>query len=210
MKFLIFFLLISNTYALETINLDGAYIHALIPAIRPLPMKDGKYDELGDLIEAARLNAHELTHVVQQKGALINQIIESDSPVASMAFWNKLLMELNREAISYNASDLSAYITIKNLEKKSPKLAQIFKKYGEGQDDLEKLKEKIQKLERGLDCHDELTNAKAELVQKMAQMNMQFLALQEATQMESRLFQTLSNASKARHDIAMNAIRNMK
>lgn len=44
----------------------------------------------------------------------------------------------------------------------------------------------------------------------MAQMNMQFLALQEATQMESRKFNTLSNASKARHDIALNAIRNMK
>lgn len=44
----------------------------------------------------------------------------------------------------------------------------------------------------------------------MAQMNIQFLALQEATQMESRKFQTLSNASKARHDIALNAIRNMK
>ena len=44
----------------------------------------------------------------------------------------------------------------------------------------------------------------------MAQMNMQFLALQEATQMESRNFQKLSNDSKARHDIAMNAIRNMK
>lgn len=44
----------------------------------------------------------------------------------------------------------------------------------------------------------------------MAQMNMQFLALQEATQMESRKFHTLSNASKARHDIALNAIRNMK
>ena len=49
-----------------------------------------------------------------------------------------------------------------------------------------------------------------DMVQKMAQMNMQFLALQEATQMESRKFQTLSNASKARHDVALNAIRNMK
>jgi len=28
--------------------------------------------------------------------------------------------------------------------------------------------------------------------------------------MESRKFQTLSNASSARHDVAMNAIRNMK
>lgn len=36
------------------------------------------------------------------------------------------------------------------------------------------------------------------------------LALQEAMQMESRRFQTLSNASRSRHDIAMNSIRNMK
>lgn len=49
-----------------------------------------------------------------------------------------------------------------------------------------------------------------DMVSKMAAMNMQFMALQEATQMESRKFQTLSNASKARHDIALNAIRNMK
>ncbi len=49
-----------------------------------------------------------------------------------------------------------------------------------------------------------------DMVKKMAQMNRHFLALQEATQMESRRFQTLSNASKARHDIALNAIRNMK
>jgi hypothetical protein len=41
-------------------------------------------------------------------------------------------------------------------------------------------------------------------------MNAQFLALQESVQMESRKFSTLSNASKARHEIAMNAIRNMK
>lgn len=49
-----------------------------------------------------------------------------------------------------------------------------------------------------------------DMMQKMAAMNMQFLALQEATQMESRKFQTLSNASKARNDVAMNAIRNLK
>ena len=48
------------------------------------------------------------------------------------------------------------------------------------------------------------------MVQKMAAMNMQFLALQEATQAESRKFQTLSSALKTRHDIALNAIRNMK
>jgi hypothetical protein len=40
--------------------------------------------------------------------------------------------------------------------------------------------------------------------------NKQFLALKEGTINESRKFQTLSNALKARHDIALNAIRNMK
>jgi hypothetical protein len=47
-------------------------------------------------------------------------------------------------------------------------------------------------------------------VAQMAAMNMQFLALQNAVQNESRKFQTISNASRARHDIAMNAIRNLK
>lgn len=51
---------------------------------------------------------------------------------------------------------------------------------------------------------------KSTLLEQMASMNVEFLALQGAIQMESRAFQTLSNASRARHDIAMNAIRNMK
>jgi len=48
------------------------------------------------------------------------------------------------------------------------------------------------------------------MVSEMAAMNMQFMALQNAVQNESRKYQTVSNASRARHDIAMNAIRNMK
>ena len=49
-----------------------------------------------------------------------------------------------------------------------------------------------------------------DMVKRMAEMNLQFLQLQEAVQNESRRFQTLSNASKARHDIAMSSIRNIK
>ena len=48
------------------------------------------------------------------------------------------------------------------------------------------------------------------IVTELAKMNQQFAELQKTTQQESRRFQTLSNASKARHDVAMNAIRNMK
>ncbi|NIN71917.1 MAG: hypothetical protein GTO46_08305, partial [Gemmatimonadetes bacterium] len=46
--------------------------------------------------------------------------------------------------------------------------------------------------------------------QKMLDMNMQFLALQNQMQMESRQFNAVSNALKVRHDSAMGAIRNMK
>ena len=52
--------------------------------------------------------------------------------------------------------------------------------------------------------------AGGDMVQKMAQMNMQFLALQEAVQMESRKFNTLSNVSKTRHDTAKNSISNIR
>ena len=55
-----------------------------------------------------------------------------------------------------------------------------------------------------------LRTAGTDLIKRMAAMNLQFLKLQEATEAEARRFQTLSNASKARHEIAMNAIRNLK
>lgn len=58
-----------------------------------------------------------------------------------------------------------------------------------------------------------VTDARApqgSMVSDMMKMNMEFLALQNAVQNESRKFQTLSNASKARHDTATNTIRNVK
>jgi hypothetical protein len=55
-----------------------------------------------------------------------------------------------------------------------------------------------------------LRTAGADLTKQMAAMNIQFDRLQETTQTEARRYQTLSNASKARHEVAMNAIRNLK
>jgi hypothetical protein len=49
-----------------------------------------------------------------------------------------------------------------------------------------------------------------DLAAEMAAMNMSFLKLQQETQMEARKFQTLSNASKARHEIALKALRLIK
>jgi hypothetical protein len=48
------------------------------------------------------------------------------------------------------------------------------------------------------------------MVADMGKMNTEFMTLQRATQQESRKYQTISNAAKARHDVAMSAVRNMK
>ena len=50
----------------------------------------------------------------------------------------------------------------------------------------------------------------AGMMQDMMSQNMQFLALQDAIQQESRTFQTLSNATQARHDVAMSSMRNTR
>ena len=47
-------------------------------------------------------------------------------------------------------------------------------------------------------------------VQQMMKMNMQFLQLQNAMQMESWKYNTVSNALKVRHESSMAAVRNMK
>ena len=44
----------------------------------------------------------------------------------------------------------------------------------------------------------------------MAQMNTQYIALVADLKAKGSRFQTLSNASKTRHDIAMKAINNLK
>jgi hypothetical protein len=49
-----------------------------------------------------------------------------------------------------------------------------------------------------------------DMVQRMAQMNMQFLALQTKVQEASKNYACQSKVMKTRHDIAMNAIRNLK
>jgi hypothetical protein len=48
------------------------------------------------------------------------------------------------------------------------------------------------------------------LTSAVDQRNSVGLALQEATQMENRRFQTLSNASKARHEVERNTFHNSK
>lgn len=55
-----------------------------------------------------------------------------------------------------------------------------------------------------------LEDAIAQLAEMQQSRNMEFLALQNQMQSESRRFQTVSNALKARHDSEMSTVRNAK
>lgn len=57
---------------------------------------------------------------------------------------------------------------------------------------------------------DDLIRAIDNMQEQLSQLEAQFLALQNSMQQQSRQYQTISNALKARHDTAMNSIRNMK
>ena len=57
---------------------------------------------------------------------------------------------------------------------------------------------------------NDLIRAIDDVQKQLSQLEGQFLALQNSMQQQSRQYQTISNALKARHDIAMNSIRNMK
>lgn len=52
--------------------------------------------------------------------------------------------------------------------------------------------------------------AEQSIVSQMMEMNLQFLALQNAVDAESRKYQALVNASKRRNEAAANAISNMR
>lgn len=52
--------------------------------------------------------------------------------------------------------------------------------------------------------------ASSTMISEMMSLNKEFQKIQEAMANESRRYQTLSNTLRARHDIAMNTIRNMR
>ena len=57
---------------------------------------------------------------------------------------------------------------------------------------------------------DDLIRAVDDLQKLQSELRAEFLALQQQVQNESRRYQTISNALRARHDMAMNSVRNMK
>ncbi|KPK81322.1 MAG: hypothetical protein AMS25_07100 [Gemmatimonas sp. SM23_52] len=81
---------------------------------------------------------------------------------------------------------------------------------------VERLAERVRAAsQRGQEA--EVTRLRARLVEDVLQlarhsenMHLEFLALQNSMQMESRQYNAVSNALKVRHDSAMAAIRNMK
>ncbi len=207
------------------IGVPGGNILSSALTIRPLPTLNNQFDSIGNVVEVAMVTAHELAHVIQQRGGELKRVIDETRNGSGDESFKNLLALLFKDGVRVDVSDLSNYILQEAFLKDSQKLFSAAKNYGQIKNEismLEKtladLNERASKCEQDRGCSiSELPKIKVSIeenkknkVGKMAQMNIQFLALQEATQMESRKYQTLSNASKARHDIALNSIRNMK
>jgi hypothetical protein len=227
MKALLFSTLMSlSCISLATpLTLTGVIPGANILSLRALPSLNNQFDAVANLVEVATVSKHELTHVIQQRMNELNSVIDDTKNGKGDEGFKNFLNLLYKDGIKVDVNALSNYILQEAFLKDSPKLFAAAKNYGNTQSNVGSLKKTLEDLKtKSTKCEEERVCAQSELptlknqinqtqndlTGKMAQMNMQFLALQEATQMESRKFQTLSNASKARHDIAMNAIRNMK
>lgn len=221
------------TFSFSTMSMQATLVGAVVPggnilsnlSIRPLPTLNNQFDSTENLVNIAKLSAHELTHVIQQRGKELNAVIEETKNGSGDESFKNLLSLLFKDGIKIDVTDLSNYILQEAFLKDSPKMFSAAKNYGLTKDQVDSLNKSLVGLKaNAAKCQKDRACVASELpklmgqiqetqnglTEKMAQMNMQFLALQEATQMESRKFQTLSNASKARHDIALNAIRNMK
>jgi hypothetical protein len=77
-------------------------------------------------------------------------------------------------------------------------------------------REHAERLEGDLEGLDEALRRYVRVSERLRHKNralaetMEFLALQNAMQMESRQYQALSNASRVAHDVAMASVRNLK
>ncbi len=197
--------------------------------MNPYPTKGREVDHLTHIVESTKLMGHELTHVIQQKSGEVKAIIKASSNgelIKSKNLFKSLILVLGKESISVDINELNRYITQKVMEKMAPNILAQARIYAsqksvvdQYQNDLKFLKGlRSQCLSQRSDCSRKtitdlnkyIGETEKNLVQEMNQMNMQFLSLQNTIQQESRKFQTLSNISKARHDIAMNAIRNIR
>ncbi len=74
---------------------------------------------------------------------------------------------------------------------------------------VRRLTELLQKQEQFMKSKGK-AGSQQEHLAEMQNFQAEFLALQQALQSEARRYQTISNAARARHDGAMNSIRNMK
>jgi len=118
-------------------------------------------------------------------------------------------------AVDSMAADLAALDSSNaKIVASSESLASL---YSQVADDLKKIVSTADRLRRTSQeptpasaIQDDLLRQIDAMQKQMAQLEGQFLALQNSMQQQSRQYQTISNALRARHDTAMNSIRNMK
>jgi len=173
----------------------------------------------------ARHLAHEAAHVVQQRsGKLLIQLASRGLNRAAEILTLHILRKAGKTVVPFDASIFLRIVHFEVMSEHFPKAALLASEVARHRYIIQRNESDLQFLRaRKSKCYEkkcdsdviasierQIRELESSTAHSMVQKNMQFLALQETIQKDSRKFQTLSNASKSRHDIALNSIRNMK
>jgi hypothetical protein len=200
-------------------------------SIETFPTKNQSPDFLTHLVDAFDSDtvAHELGHnlaACHDPGMgekVIQDTISGKFQIAQEGF-KTIVLQLGSATSPMNVSRFNECIQREIVLRVLPNIAYLANQFANTRSMLQKNESDISLLKKILgacgnqNCtSDVLTGLRSGIASKTAQQNelskegdLQFLALQSAVQNEGRRFETLSNASKARHDIALNSIRNIK
>jgi hypothetical protein len=193
-----------------------------------LPREQGKLDVLRIIMDTAYVSEDAIANLDRAQRKELREIIvlmERGNDSLSSAKWKEFVSAFRNKTTPIDLDEIIRYMVKEaHLTKYSSVLYRSSKvKFLEVQS--QQLREYVESLRRQLaDCQKysscpdstkneieaELATASRELQRVNRTFNQEFLALQNQMQMESRQFNSVANALKARHDVAMASIRNMK
>jgi len=193
-----------------------------------LPREQGKLDVLRIVIDTAYVSKDAISNLDRAQRKELREIIvlmERGNDSLSVAKWKEFLSTFRNKTTPVDLDEIIRYMVREaHLTKYSSVLYKSSKvRFLEVQSEqlteyVESLRRQLADCEKSSSCPDSTKNeiktglaaALRELQRVNRTFNQEFLALQNQMQMESRQFNSVSNALKARHDAATASIRNIK
>ncbi|MBT3236244.1 MAG: hypothetical protein HN353_09870 [Bdellovibrionales bacterium] len=202
--------------------------------IHKFPTQDGHIDFFEHIGRAASLppgapaQLKKYPKILRQLERIAAVTLAGKNRLASRLF-RQLINDLGNTTTQLSLNQLNQYITRVTVERVAPYIIFKARQFQAAKSRLQELQQDLKSnqlveaqlvqisSQQELAWNDQISEVKNSTLYIEQSMNRYqesisdlFLELQIAVQMESRLFNTLSNASKIRHDVAMAIVRNLR